>query len=108
MLDSSQIESIEKRVHNILACSQFKALIADTKLLKEQPIVYKEHFYQLDLLASGSDKNIVFDYKSSRKFEVKHREQVQNYVEALQSMDSKEVKGYIIYLLEEGVELVEI
>lgn len=108
MLDTRQVESIKKRVFNILACSQFKELTANTKLLKEQPIVYKEHFYQLDLLASGSDKNIVFDYKSSRKFELKHREQVQNYVEALESMESKEVKGYIIYLLEEGVELVKI
>jgi len=108
ILEERQINSIQKRVSNLLENQEFKAIIESGKLLKEQPIVYKEKFYQLDLLAKFEDKNIVLDYKSSKKFAKKHIEQVKNYVEALKAIDGKEAKGYVLYVLEEGTELVEV
>ncbi len=104
-LETWQIKSIEKRAKNLLTNSEFYALIKGAKLLKEQPIVYKEKFYQLDLLAKGESINRIFDYKSSKNFAKKHTEQVANYVEALKSIEGKECEGYILYMLESGVEI---
>ncbi len=107
-LEPWQIKSIEKRANNLLTNQEFYGLIDGTKLLKEQPIVYKEKFYQLDLLAKGENKNIIFDYKSSKNFAKKHTEQVANYVEALKSIAAKECEGYILYMLESGVEIAKV
>ncbi len=104
-LEPSQLESIEKRLQNLFSSQEFYTLIEGAKLYKEQPIVYKEKFYQLDLLAKGESLNRVFDYKSSKNFAKKHRAQVKNYIEALKSIEKKECEGYILYILENGVEI---
>ncbi len=104
-LEPSQLESIEKRLQKLFSCQEFYTLIEGAKLHKEQPIVYKEKFYQLDLLAKSESFNRVFDYKSSKNFAKKHRAQVKNYIEALKSIEKKECEGYILYILENGVEI---
>ena len=107
-LSSNSIDSIKKRV-NMLFNSSFLELIDGAKLYKEQPIVYNKNFYQIDLLAKFEDKNIIIDYKSSLKFQNKHITQVKNYINAINSIEkSQKNLGYIVYLLEDKIELFEV
>jgi exodeoxyribonuclease V beta subunit len=108
ILSKESIEDIKKRVEKLFCDSRFLNLIDNAKLYKEQPFVFKEKFYQIDLLAKKDTENIIIDYKSSTNFRAKHIEQVTGYVEAIKSIDKKIVKGYIVYLLKKGIEILEI
>jgi exodeoxyribonuclease V beta subunit len=48
------------------------------------------------------------DYKSSKKYHLKHVSQVGYYKKAIGSIMQKPTHGMIVYLLEDGVELVEV
>jgi len=108
LLDKEQVLDIENRLNRLLKCNDFYNLIKDTKLYKEQPITYKSSFYQIDLLAKKDNKNIIFDYKSSKKYAFKHIKQLKNYIEALKCIENRECEGYIVYILESRVELVRV
>jgi len=82
--------------------------IAGAVLHREQPLAWRGGFRQIDLLAQWPDRLLVVDYKSSRLREEKHREQVAEYVEAMRAISGKPVEGMILYLLESGVEMVDI
>ena len=105
LLEKEQILDIEVRLKSLFKNQEFYSLIDGTKLYKEQPIAYKNSLYQIDLLAKREDKNIVIDYKTSKKFVNKHRNQVKNYIEAIKTIEPKECKGYIVYILEDRVEI---
>ncbi len=107
LLSTQEIKSIIKRIQNLLAKEEFQAIIAEATLLKEQTISYNGSIYQLDLLVQKADCTIVCDYKSSQKFHFKHTKQLQEYKEALNAIKSTPIKAYIIYLLEDGVEIIK-
>ncbi len=106
-LAEKELENIRQRAQNLLIDSKFKELIEGKELLKEQPIVYKENFYQIDLLAKGKE-NMIFDYKSSKHQMPKHKTQIQNYINALKTIENKPTYGYILYVLKDGVESVKV
>ena len=106
-LEKEAISTIKQRVEKVFE-SKISNLIKDATLFKEQPLVYKQNFYKLDLLAKFDDKMAVLDYKSSKKFQKKHIKQVKNYIEALKDISSQEVEGYIVYLLDKELEIVTI
>jgi len=107
ILDKQNIEDIKNRVSMLLNSSQFLNIINSGKIYKEQSISYNESFYQIDLLIKG-DTNIVIDYKSSKNFTTKHLLQVKNYIEAIKNIEKKETKGYIVYLLKDNIEIIEV
>ena len=108
ILSSEQIVDIKRRIELLLNNSEFLNLIKDAKLYKEQPISYEKNLYQIDLLVKKENINIVFDYKSSKKFTNKHKAQVKNYVEAIKDIDKKATNGYILYLLQDRLEIESI
>jgi len=59
-------------------------------------------------LLEYEDRCLVIDYKSSKKYHLKHAVQVQGYKKALAKLTAKPAKGLILYLLEESIELTEV
>ena len=108
ILESSEIEEIIKRVKNLLNNREFLSLIKDKKIFKEQPLTYQNNLYQLDLLLEDEEKMVVIDYKSSKKLHNMHKKQVSNYIEALKAINNKSTCGYLLYILENSIELIAI
>jgi len=108
ILDKEAINSIAQRVKNLLQNEQFQELIGNGKICKEQPFVYQESMFQIDLLIKKESCNIVIDYKSSKNYMQKHTKQVQNYTQAVAKITNKPTKGYIAYLLTDKIEINEV
>lgn len=107
-LDEKALESIYKRVQRFINNEIFQNLIAGGKLLKEQPLIYNGERKQLDLLVQKDDKYIIIDYKSSKEAWSSHKNQVGLYIKAMQSISKKPVEGYLCYLREEEVEIINL
>lgn len=107
-LDEKALESISKRVQRFIHNETFQKLIAGGKLLKEQPLIYNGERKQLDLLVQKEDKYIIIDYKSSKEAWSSHKKQVKLYIKAMQSISQKPVEGYLCYLREEEVEIINL
>ena len=56
-----------------------------------------------DRYAELSDVIYLIDYKTGKK-EVEHQKQVQTYANALKEMTDKEIRAFLVYLSEDGVE----
>ncbi len=106
-LEHVDFDAIQKRIIALLSDTAFQELIEGT-CHKEQPISYANELRYIDLLVERHDDAVVIDYKSSRRFEEKHRAQVQFYKKAMESILQKKVCAYVVYLLEEGVEIIPI
>ena len=107
-LEDKEISDILDRIKRLLLNKEFKKLINCGKIFKEQPISFKNSFFQLDLLIKNETKNIIIDYKSSKKFKNQNIKQVKNYIEALKNIENKDVKGYLVYLLDNNIEWLEV
>jgi len=108
IITEDEIQEIIKRVQMLLKNPQFTTLLHNKKLLKELPISYQKQIYQIDLLLEDAQEMIVIDYKSSKKFHYHHKKQVATYCKAISTLSNKKTKGYLIYLLENTIELVEV
>jgi len=108
ILSDDKIEDIKNRVLSLLENEEFLNIIQNSQLLKEQPLVFNESFYQIDLLIKKEDVNIIIDYKSSKSFISKHISQVQEYIDAVKSIEKKETKGYILYILKDKIEFLKV
>ena len=108
LLEEEELEEIARRLERLLESEAWRERIAGAVLHREQPLAWRGGFRQIDLLAEWPDRLLVVDYKSSRLREEKHREQVAEYVEAMRAISGKPVEGMILYLLESGVEMVDI
>ena len=60
---------------------------------------------QIDLLLEYDDHCLVIDYKSSKKYALKHQKQVRYYQKDIHTITGKRTEGMIIYLLEEEIEI---
>jgi exodeoxyribonuclease V beta subunit len=98
---------IRARVLELLSHEAFLALV-DGHCMKEQPIAFSGQMKQIDLLVEREDEIVVIDYKSSKKEQKAHLDQVRGYKEAMGHISEKTVLGYLCYLREEGVVLVEV
>jgi len=77
-------------------------------ITKEQSLAFEKQFKQIDLLLEYDDSCMVIDYKSSKKYHLKHKAQVGYYKKAIKSITGKYTRGVLVYLLEDGLEMVEV
>jgi exodeoxyribonuclease V beta subunit len=106
LLQVGAMEKIKDRVGKLLEDETFRHLTQGA-WRKEQMIRHKGSLGVIDLLVEKSDGWVIIDYKSGREEEEKHRDQIRRYVEAIRSLTADEAKGYLCYLLEDGIEWIE-
>jgi exodeoxyribonuclease V beta subunit len=106
VLTVKQLEEIKKRVLELVTNSHFQKLLEGASVSKEQSLSFEDELKQVDLLLSYENKCVVIEYKSSKKYHLKHLRQVQHYTKAIQSIVGKPTTGVLVYLLEDGVEFV--
>jgi len=107
VLSEEEFTSVEKRILNLVASSEFLEL-SKGKVHKEKAISYNEELRYIDLLIEKDDEWIVIDYKSSIAYTQSHLKQVNFYKKAIAEITSSPVRGYIAYALEDSLKLVEV
>ena len=105
LLGEEGVERIRKRLRRLAEYPPFHELLEGASIYREQPLAYGGELRQVDLILERPDSRVVIDYKSSRKFAGKHREQVREYCRALESFDARTTRGAVLYLTEEEVAL---
>ena len=65
---------------------------------------YKDKVIRLDRYAETPDAIYLIDYKTGKKEEA-HHQQIQTYTAALKEMTDKEIRAFLVYLDETGVEV---
>jgi len=108
LLSSLQTEEIQKRVQALIGNSEFKSVLKNATFSKEQSLSYEGELKQIDLLLAYDEHYLVIDYKSSKKYHLKHQKQVGFYKKAIANITGKRTEGMIVYLLEEGTEIVKL
>ncbi|WP_139452732.1 RecB-like helicase [Campylobacter armoricus] len=107
-LDDEAFNELFKRLTMLLKDESFNALLAGKKLLKEQIITYKGEQKQLDMLAFDDNEAIIIDYKTGLNLN-EHKKQVLLYKEAIGKILAKiSTKAFLVYVLKDKVEIVEI
>ncbi len=104
-LNGVQLEEIEKRVKALILEPAFQELLPDANIRKEQSLSFHGELKQIDLLLEYDTYNLVIDYKSSKKYSLKHQQQVGYYKKAIRDITKKRTEGMIVYLLESGIEI---
>jgi len=107
-LTEQSINEIEKRVNALVLNTEFQALLNGAKVRKEQSLSFEGELKQIDLLLEYEDYNLVIDYKSSKKYGLKHQKQVGYYKKAIGNITDKRTEGMVIYLLNEEIELLNL
>ena len=82
------------------------AFAPSAKVKTECEILHQGKVLRLDRLAELPDIIYLLDYKTGKK-DPKHNKQLNDYISAIKSMTDKEVRGYLVYLSEEGIEVVD-
>jgi exodeoxyribonuclease V beta subunit len=101
MLEKAQIEDIRQRITRLLTDARFMQLLEGAKIGRERALSYRGELKQIDLLLEYDDHALVIDYKSSAKYENKHRAQVRYYMQAIETLTGKPTEGMLIYLEKE-------
>jgi len=107
-LNDEKFADIKNRILELITHNRFKKLLEGATTSSEQSLSFNDEFKQIDLLLSYENHYLVMDYKSSKKYHQEHRKQVRNYKDAIESIMGKQTRGMIVYLLDDGVELVEV
>jgi exodeoxyribonuclease V beta subunit len=107
VLSEEEFTSIEKRIHTLVSDGAFQLLV-EGKVYKEKAISFQDELRYIDLLVHNEGEWVVIDYKSSMTYTQSHLKQVSFYKKAIGQITAEKVKGYICYLLEEGIKLVEV
>ena len=107
ILSEEEFVSIEKRILLLVKDDGFSSL-TQGKVYKEKAISYNEELRYIDLLIEKEDEWIVIDYKSAMSYTQSHLKQVNFYKKAIAEITAQKVRGYIAYLLEDGLKLVEV
>ena len=107
ILSEEELLSIEKRISLLVKKPEFIEL-TDGKIHKEKAISYNGELRYIDLLIEKDNEWIVIDYKSAISHTQSHLKQVNFYKKAIEEITGQKVSGYIAYLLEEDVKLVEV
>ncbi len=103
-LTDVSIEQIEERIKNLIADTAFQQILDGAIVTKEQSLSFEGELKQIDLLLEYDDHCLVIDYKSSKKYALKHQKQVRYYQKAIHTITGKRTEGMIVYLLEEEIE----
>ncbi len=104
-LSKEQILKIGALIEALFSDREFQDMLKGAQILREQPLMHRGMMLQIDLLLDYGDSYMIIDYKSSKKFAQKHRRQVKNYIEAIETISGKSAKGALIYLLPSGIEI---
>lgn len=104
-LSSESAREIQQRIRSLIENQAFQTLLQGAKVRKEQSLSFEGELKQIDLLLEYEDHNLVIDYKSSKKYAVKHQNQVGYYKKAIANITGKRTEGMIIYLTEEEIEI---
>lgn len=100
------IDEIAQRAGRLLA-DPFFLRITRGEVRKEQTLRHRGAIHVIDLLIRSEEGWIVVDYKSGREDEGKYRAQVLRYADAVAAATNQKVRGYLCYLLSEGIEWEE-
>ena len=100
------IEQIEYRIKNLIEDKVFQHILDNAKISKEQSLSFEGELKQIDLLLEYDDHCLVVDYKSSKKYALKHQKQVGYYQKAIRKITGKRTEGMIVYLTEEKIDLL--
>lgn len=106
-LTPSQIQAIEDRVRHLIENETFQSLLQDATIRKEQSLSFEGQLKQIDLLLEYKKHALVIDYKSSKKYALKHQKQVAYYQKAIGKILEKRCEGMVVYLLDHGIEFQE-
>ena len=107
-LNSRKMDDIKSRVLELVTNKRFKKLLEGASLSTEQSLSYNDELKQIDLLLTYENHCLVIDYKSSKKYHLRHIGQVQHYKKAIETITRKQTRGIVLYLLESGVEFFEV
>jgi len=108
-LDENDFDRILKNCTYLIEYSEFKDLISNAKISKEQQLVFNGELKILDLLIQKDDQIIVCDYKTTVTQKEEHTIQVMSYKKALGDIfKDKKILGFIIYLKDDGVKMLEV
>ncbi|PIF04856.1 MAG: recombinase RecB [Arcobacter sp.] len=109
ILNDDELDDLYKRVELLVRNKQFQAMVQGSIFRKEQELMFDNEHKIIDLLIQNENGYIVVDYKTTYEKSASHLTQVQKYIEAIQAISKeKNVKGYLIYLHTNEVELVAI
>ena len=107
-LSSEEVEDITSRVEMFINSAEVAPLIVG-ECYREKAIRYKKNLRYIDLLVQKEDGSYnIIDYKSSLSFSEHHLKQVRYYVKAIKEISGEDAKGYLCYLLENGIKIVEV
>jgi exodeoxyribonuclease V beta subunit len=106
-LNTQDFMSIKRRIVHLVNDEKFKALSRGV-VTKERAISYKGELRYIDLLVEHEDGWIIMDYKSAKGHEEQYHKQVGFYKQAVASITQSSVRGYLVYLLEDGCEIEEV
>ncbi len=108
VLSKQQTDDIEKRISALIDDEGFISLLQGAKVSKEQALSFHGELKQIDLLLEYDESCLVLDYKSSKKYGLKHQSQVAYYQKAIANITGKQTYGAIVYLLNEGIEIINL
>ncbi|WP_069637794.1 RecB-like helicase [Campylobacter pinnipediorum] len=106
-LSKDELDEIVTRCINLVNDSDFKELVKDSVIKKEQSIYYKEQTKQLDLMSVKNDTITIVDYKSSKKDIENNKKQVLEYTKIVKEIyPDMKVCGIIFYVLKDEIEKI--
>ena len=83
------------------------AFAPSAKVKTECEILHQGQIRRLDRYVELPDVVYLLDYKTGKK-DPKHKQQLNDYISAIKSLTDKEIRGYLVYLLEEKIEVEQV
>ncbi|MEA3497663.1 MAG: RecB-like helicase [Campylobacterota bacterium] len=109
ILVEDEFDDIYNRIQKLIDDKNFKNLIDDSTYTKEQSLIFENEHKIIDLLIDSKDGYKVVDYKTTNNKSDTHNTQVLKYIEAIKEITrSQNVKGYIVYLHKDRIDIVNI
>lgn len=108
-LDEGDFDRVYKLVKNLIENEFFQSLVKDSQIFCEQALIYNEEIKILDLLLYKDDCYYILDYKTTTDILSEHKYQVNAYKNAISTIFStKNVKGFLLYLTDDCVKILEV
>ena len=108
-LDEIELDDVYKRVEHLINNIKFQKIVKNASFTKEQALMFNNEHKIIDLLIKNDEGYVVVDYKTTNEKSSSHLKQVQNYVQAIKDITKESnVKGYLVYLHKNDVELLSI
>ncbi|MFT7860492.1 MAG: RecB-like helicase [Sulfurimonas sp.] len=106
-LEEADFSSIRSRVSALVEDTKFLELV-EGRCFKEKGVKYKNNLRYIDLLVQKENSWVVIDYKTGEHFHDEYQKQVKGYIKAVSEITGQSVQGYLCYLLENKIKIVEI